>query len=193
MKTYEFALTGFADLFFSKRVREEKQQGETDDDFEKRTWQEKVHRTDEGQAFIPSFAVVNGLVSAAMWRGEKIKGKGGKTYTQRFRAGVFVPDGLLLYRGGVPITIDDIEQVTLFVRVNQKSENRVDRIFPLVRSGWEARGTILVFDDLLNEKIVASHFETLGMFIGFGAMRVENGGINGRFRLENITAVKDAA
>ena len=42
----------------------------------------------------------------------------------------------------------------------------------------------MCFDQRLTEEVVRAHIEEAGKFIGFGSMRVENGGVAGRFAVK---------
>ena len=84
--------------------------------------------------------------------------------------------------------MDDISPVPLFVPSDGKTggSKRVFRIFPTV-SSWMTHGVIHVFDEKITESVLQRHWIYAGKFVGFGAMRVENGGINGRYVVKNFT------
>ncbi len=187
----EFELTGISDLMFGKHVTEERPKKESHEEFEQRIWNQKVHVTTDGQCYIPGSAISMLFVAAGTWEGEKVPGGGGKaTYTRRLKCGL-APDGaILLFKpDGSPMTLDDLECVTLFVPANGKQGNstRVNRTFPVARE-WVAKGAFYLFDEKLTEPVVLQHFKAGGMFVGFGSMRVENGGSNGRFFVTQFDA-----
>jgi len=170
---------------FGRHVPDKKLSDETDQQREERVWRKKVHVTPDGQCFIPPFALKNALESAGRWLSMKIPGEGHKTYTKRFLAGTIVVDPLLLEKpGGDPIVLDDVEGQELFVPSDGRrgGSKRVPRIFPTIAE-WNTTAEIHVFDNIITEEVMHKHLEAIGMFIGFGSMRVENGGTNGRFRV----------
>lgn len=190
-----FQLTGVSDLMFGRHVPEGKLDNETDDQREHRVWPKKVPVDGNGQCYFNPFAVTNGLVSAARWLKRKVPGERGATYTKRFQSGVNPNSKLMLFdSNGDPLTIDSVEPITLFVPSNGQhgSGSRVPRIFPTLHQ-WVMQGDVLVFDGKITEKQLRDHLEAMGRFIGFGAMRAENGGINGRFLIEKLEWAKLAA
>jgi len=183
-----FQLMGVSDLMFGRHVAEGKLDNETDDQREERVWQQKVPVDDKGHCYFNPFAITNGLVSAATWLKRKVAGERGATYTKRFRSGVNPHSKLYLFdRKDKPITIDKVVRCRLFVPSDGKhgGPKRVPRIFPTLHE-WVMRGDVLIFDGKISEKIFHDHLEAMGRFIGFGAMRVENGGINGRFLIDAL-------
>ena len=189
MYSAQFDLIGFSDLMFGQHVQETKKSSETHVQFEKRTWKQKVRTTEDGQLYLNPFALKNGLESAGKHLGKKIPSSRGATYTDRFRKGTQAAHKLLLFGPkSKPLTIDDVEPLTLFVPSDGKrgSGTRVDRIFPTVHE-WQVFGAdLLVYDDKIDEETLLEHLVELGRFIGFGSMRVESGGDNGRFKVENL-------
>lgn len=185
-----FDMIGISDLMFGTHVAEEKKTSETYVQFEERTWKQKVLTTDDGQVYINPFALTNGLEVAGKFLGKKIPSARGATYTDRFRKGTQTVDKLLLSNSkGKPLTIEDIEPVKLFVPSDGKrgSGKRVDRIFPTVHD-WQVIGAAMyVYDGKIDDETTEEHMVAMGKFVGFGSMRVENGGVNGRFRVENFT------
>lgn len=191
MQTFDVDFVGVSELFFGRPVMEKKKADETHEQFEERTWQQKVHVNKYGRVFIQPFALKNALVSAAKWLNKKIPGEGKSTYTKRFRAGVLITDPLPLVNDkGNPVTLKDIEARPLFVPSTgvQGDSKRVIRIFPVL-SSWRCTGRVMVFDGKITADILEEHLESVGKFIGFGSMRVQNGGINGRAAIENFREV----
>ncbi len=184
-------LVGMGQLMFSKNVEDDKKRtGETHDAYDTRTWKQKVHVMPDGKSVeFNRFALSNALVAAAKWRAEGIPGEGKKTYTQRIKAGLMVTDRLALTKpDGKPILLDkDVCPTRLFVPSDGKpgSARRVWRTFPVVEP-WQTKAVLHIFDEKISEEVLYNHLVTAGQFVGFGAMRVGNGGVNGRFRIENF-------
>ena len=181
-------LIGVSDLMYGKHVADPKQDDETYNQHEQRTWKEKVHQADDGQLFIQPFALKNCLESAAKWLSLKIPGERSKTYTKRFVSGIMAADRLLLINSeGIAATMSDIDPVNLFVPSDGKrgSGTRVQKVFPTLHA-WNTTVAVHVFDNKITENVFFRHMEAAGKFIGFGSMRAENGGINGRFQIDDI-------
>lgn len=181
ISNYQFALISAAPLFFGAPIFEKKKSDETHEQFEERTWPMKVRQTEEGHVYIQPFALKNGLEAAGSRLNMKLTGKA--TYTKLFRQGVMVNENIILQdKSGKPITIADVKPIAMFVPSDGKrgSGKRVMRIFPQVQQ-WMATVEIVCFDKRLTEEVVKAHLEEAGKFIGFGSMRVENGGVAGRF------------
>lgn len=186
MKTYHVEINGVSGLCFGKPVDDPKRSEETHEQYERRTWQNKVRTTKEGQCFIQPFALKNALESAARWLSMGIPGEGKKTFTKRFASGVLVQDKMLLTKANnIPITMDDVDPVSMFVPSDGKrgSGKRVYRTFPMLHE-WNTSVDVIVLDDKISEEVLRKHLESCGQFIGLGSMRVENGGINGRFMVK---------
>lgn len=181
LTVHTFKIESASPMFFGAPVFEKKNSDETHEQFEERCWKQKVRQEENGQVYIPPFAVKNALESEGSRLGMKLTGKA--TYTKLFRQGVMITQNVLLYRAdGKPLTIEDVKPLPMFVPSDGKrgSGKRVMRVFPQVQS-WRATVEITVFDQRLTEDVVRAHLTEAGLFIGFGSMRVENGGVAGRF------------
>lgn len=184
ISTVHFNLKSVAPLFFGAPVFEKKKSDETHEQLEERVWREKVRRNTDGHVYIQPFALKNALEAAGSRLNMKLTGK--STYTKLFRQGVVINDDIVLKdRNGKPVTIDAIKPIPMFVPSDGKrgSGKRVMRIFPQIQE-WFASVEIMCFDQRLTEDVVRAHLEEAGKFIGFGSMRVENGGVAGRFAVE---------
>lgn len=182
--TYNFRLTGISSLMFGKHIEEARNSDETHSQFDQRTWKLKVNERN-GQCCINPFAIKNSLESAASRLSMKI-GAGRGTFTKLFKQGVMVVDWLMLEKpGGKPLMVDDVQPLPLFVPADGKrgSGTRVTRVFPVVHE-WESDVSVMVLDGRITEEVLMRHLVEAGGFIGVGSMRVENGGINGRFSVE---------
>ena len=181
-----FQLLGVTDLMFGQRMISPKKDSETFGQWEERCWKEKVRLTEKGQVCLSPFAVTNALVAAAKWLKRKVDGRSG--FAGRFQSGVAPSGPVLLFRpDGSPMRIRDVEPVLLFVPSGgQKGQGtRVDRIFPTVHE-WRADGAVMVFDGKISGDQLRDHLVAVGQYVGFGSMRVEGGGINGRFMVEAV-------
>lgn len=156
------------------------------DEYEKRTWRNRIHTDEKGNVLISALAFKNCLAAAAKYLGMQIPGKGKATYTKHFKSGVLVSDPLIL-----PIKKDAVEGTWLFVPADgvTGSGKRVLKCFPTVKS-WSGKILIHVLDETVTKDVLETHLQQAGDFIGLGSMRVQNGGICGRFRLVKLTETK---
>lgn len=69
---------------------------ENAEDYEARTWQNRLHYDDEG-VYIPAMMLKNTIAAAAKFLSISIPGKGKSTYTKHFEAGVLVTDQIPLF------------------------------------------------------------------------------------------------
>ena len=194
MYTATARFRGLSALMYGKHVDVPKKDDETHDAYEERTWREKVHQEKDGNIFLQPFALKNCLEAAAKWLSMKIPGEGRKTFTARITSGILVTEDLPISGSDWKrINIDAVEPITLFVPSDGRrgSPKRVPRIFPMVARGWVADAEITVFDNKISPEVLEKHLKASGKFIGFGAMRVGNGGINGRFAVEDFNATED--
>lgn len=190
MTTFEIEIAGVSDFMFGKKGSSKKGTNETHDQFEERTWQEQIHQVD-GRCFIQPFAFKNALESAARWLSMSIPGEGKKTYTKRFASGILIVERMFLLKpDGAAVALADVEPVRIFAPSDGKrgSGKRVWRIFPTVRR-WQTTAIVHVLDDKITDEVLSAHVTAAGQFIGLGSMRVENGGINGRFSVEAIKRI----
>lgn len=150
---------------------------ERPDDYEMRTWAERLSITDDGHVFIPPMAFKKSLETAARFLGMQIKGRGKATYTKHFKAGVLVTDALVL-----PIRKQDVPGEVFFVPSDGKAGggSRVKRKFPVIRE-WEGNIEFYILDETITQDVFATHLREAGNFIGIGRFRPENGGFYGRF------------
>lgn len=175
-----------SELFFGKPVLSKKRPEQTHDDFEDAVWPEKLHRNDDGQLYWPPFALKNALEEAGKFLSMKIPGEGKKTFTDRLRKGVLVVEPIMLcIPDGTPATIDDILPRRLFVPSDGKrgGPKRVVRVFPSLPQ-WKGQAVVHVLDEKIGDEVLAKHLECVGNFVGFGSMRVGNGGVAGRFTID---------
>lgn len=183
--TAKFVSQDGSELFFGKAVSTPKTSAEDFEQYDERTWQEKVHCDDSGRVYWPNFAIKNALEEAGKFLSMKIPGEGQKTYTDRFRKGVIVPQQMYLFRrDGKPVTMDDVKRKSLFVPSDGKrgSGKRVTRIFPYLDK-WQGEAMICVADPKLTDHVLSQHLAVVGQFVGFGSMRIGNGGVNGMSRV----------
>jgi hypothetical protein len=156
---------------------------EQPDDYDKRTWREKLHYNKEGEIFITPMAFKNCLSEIASFLSEKIKGKGNSTYTKHFESGILITDPVML-----GVHKNDVEGERLFVPPDGKrgGGKRVWKTFPKIQEGWTGKVTVYILDDTITESVFENHFREAGKFKGVGRFRPANNGFYGRFDVTKI-------
>ena len=166
----------------SRHVEIEKKSKELSADYEKRTWRERCHTTDDGYIFIPPMQFANSIKNAAKILNISIQGQGKATYTKNFEAGVLVTDGIKL-----PITKEEMIGEWVFVPSDGRrgGTTRVMKCFPLIKE-WKGEIIYYIFDDTITEDIFYQVIRASGELIGIGRFRPRNWGYYGRFEVESI-------
>jgi hypothetical protein len=184
MKTVIAHITGVSPYSQSGVIQSSKNTGEGHDDFEQRTWRERLHVDNDGVVFIPPMAIKNMLSDCARFLSESVPGKGKSTYTKNFDAGVMV-----VTPASIGVKAKDVIGERLFVPSDGKKGGgtRVWKTFPVIPK-WEADIEIILLDPLLIDKPlkVKEYLEHSGKFIGLGRFRPRNGGFYGRFEVTDF-------
>lgn len=185
MKTVIASIEGISPYSQSKSYEVEKLQGEGPDDYEKRTWRNRLHVDRHGMVYIPPMALKNALAETAKFLSIQVPGKGKSTYTKHFEAGV-----LAIEPATLGIKAEDVECERLFVPSDGRpgGGKRVHKYFPLIQAGWRADFTFIVLDETVLQTSVEGDFTVFehvlrrtGQFIGIGRFRPRNRGFYGRF------------
>lgn len=160
----------------------EKENRETADAYEDRTWRNKCHTMPDGKVFIPPMAFKMAVDKAAKLLGRQIPGKGKSTYTKFFLSGVLVMDPIVL-----PYTKDDAAKDRIYCNADgvRGSGKRVWRNFPRFDT-WKADIPFHVLADEVTKDVFEEHLVQAGAFVGIGRFRPENGGFYGRFKVNKI-------
>jgi hypothetical protein len=105
--------------------------GESPDAYEQRTWRNKAHVNEDGKIIIPPMNFKYAIEAAAKHKGERIKGKGMKTWAGKITPGILIADPLVL-----DIDKDSVRGETFQCHADGKktSGTRVPRTFPMVDS-----------------------------------------------------------
>jgi len=152
---------------------------EAKDEYEKRTWREKMHVTDDGHVFIPPMAFKFSLETAARYLRIRIPGKGQSEYGKHFASGVLVPEGPVLPDIAVEV---HGEWLNLHANGKRGSGSRVPRCMPCIPT-WKADVRYYVLDDVIPADVFETVLQEAGNFIGIGRFRPENGGFYGRYQV----------
>lgn len=182
MRTATATLKSISPYSQSKAHFAPKLEKESSDDYERRTWQERLHVDDTGHVYIPPMSFKNCLSEIAKFLGQQIPGKGKSTYTKHFEAGVLVTDALRL-----PLKKDEIAGEWLFVPADgvRGSGKRVKKCFPVIHS-WRGEVTFYILDETITPAVFEKHLAEAGSFIGIGRFRPRNNGMYGRFAVEKV-------
>lgn len=181
MKTAIVHLKSLSPMNQSKQHFAQKEPKETHDAYEKRTWREKGHYDEDGNAYIPPMAFKGALANAAKMLAIPIPGKGKALYTKHFLSGVMVTDMLPL-----GVKKDEVEPQWLSCDPQgRKGGMGVLRAFPHFEK-WEGVVEIHVLDDTISKEIFERVLREAGNFVGIGQFRPEKGGYFGRFEVVEI-------
>lgn len=166
----------------SRPIQSIKTRDETHDAFEQRTWRERCHVFPDGEVFIPPMCFKNCLSEAAKYKAIKIPGKGSKTYTAHFEAGVLCKELLML-----GIKVEQVAGERLFVPSDGKrgGGSRVWKTFPVIHK-WAGDVEFVILDELIDEETFKQHLIDAGQFIGIGRFRPRKNGFYGRFAVKKI-------
>lgn len=154
---------------------------ENHDDYEKRTWRNRVNADKDGNIFIPPMAFANCIKQAAQFLALPIKGEGKANYTKHFASGIMVADALIL-----PIKKDEVQGEWLFVPSDGKrgGAKRVSRCFPLIPE-WRGQVKFYVLDNKITKEVFQKVLSEAGSLIGIGRFRPTNWGYYGRFKISD--------
>lgn len=162
-----------------------KLEGENYDDYDIRTWREKMHveeRDGKKTVVIPHVAIHKCLIEAAKYSKKQIPGQGKATWTQKFASGVMVPESASIERDPEEAFCTTISANADGIRGRASSGKRVPRRFPTFMS-WQSTFEVMVLDPAITEPVFKEMVEIAGIFVGLGQYRPEQQGTNGRFRL----------
>lgn len=185
MKSYVAHIESVSPYTQSKYYTTPKLEKERPDDYERRTWRDRLHTDDNGEVFIPAMSFKNCFSEAAKYLSIRIAGSGKSTYTKHFEAGLLIPQNI-----GLGIKKEDVTGVELFLNADGKrgSGTRVLRIMPTIMK-WTVDVPITVLDETITADVLKYHIEQSGAFIGIGQHRPRNNGVNGRFILKSLKEV----
>ena len=167
----------------NKMIQTPKESREIPEDYEKRTWRDRMHVNPNGQLFIPAMQFANSLKEAAKYLSIQIPGRGKSTYTKHFEAGVMVADNLVL-----PVKAADVEGEWISVPSDgvRGSGKRVAKCFPRIDE-WEGSVPYWILDDIITEDVVMQVLKVSGSLIGIGRFRPRNLGFYGRFVVKELS------
>jgi hypothetical protein len=189
-KTYVCKLIGASPLCFGKFHKTPKLDKESDEDYEGRTWREKLHYDENGHIFIPSFALKNMISATAKYLSISIPGKGKATFTKHFESGIMCPEEAYVLNGEDRIHKDSVQADYRMVPSNgvRGGTTRVMKAFPVIPN-WSIKAKYMIIDNVITNDIFAKHMIEAGFFIGLMSFRPRNNGVNGRFKVDSISVM----
>ena len=181
-------IEGISPMCFGRFHNTPKLTKEAHDDYEKRTWREKLHSDAEGFVYATPMMFKNCIAAAAKYLSVHIPGKGKATYTKHFEAGVLVNDTVYILKDGEKIKKDDVEGYWMLVPADGRrgGTKRVQKCFPKIQEGWEAEIKFHILDSTITADVFEQHLKEAGNFIGIGSFRPRNNGYFGRFKVKSI-------
>jgi hypothetical protein len=186
MRVVRVGIKGTSPYSQSRKTLTPKNDRETSDEHERRTWRERMHSMGEergtGEVYIPPMALKNCLDDAAKSLGLTIPGKGKKGWAKVFEAGIMCVDNIPL-----GINAEDVIGEELFVPSDGRrgGGSRVTKVFPRIDE-WGGTAVFHVLDDLITEDIFQRTIEHAGTLVGLGRFRPQNRGFYGRFDVTDI-------
>jgi len=179
-------ITGIAPYTQSRQHDEPKLEGENMNDYDIRTWRSKMTtetRDGELTVAIPAHGLMQCIAAAAKYSKRQIPGQGKATWTAKFTAGI-----MLMENPALNVSPADVKSITISANADgiRGSGKRVPRRFPSIPAGWSATFDVYILDPIITEQVFHEMMELAGMFIGIGQFRPQNGGTNGRFRVEKL-------
>jgi hypothetical protein len=176
-------ISGISPLSQSRLHNEPKLQGELWDDYDARTWLQKLNVNPKTKTVvIPAHGFHQCLIAAAKYTGAQIPGQGKKTWTAKITAGLtFIGD----IDTGLSPKKAQMVQILCHADGVRGSGRRVIRRFPIYYD-WQATFDVWILDPIITEAVLRRFIEVAGISIGVGSFRPENGGQNGRFKIERI-------
>ena len=185
MKEAIVQLSGVSTLSMGRHYEVESKD-ETREEYEKRTWRERLHYNKSDEVFIPPMMFKKTLEEVASYLSIKIPGKRNQTYTKKFKAAVLVTDPMML-----GIKKDDVEGEWVFVPSDGKAGggSRVNKCFPVIHD-WSGTVKFYIMDSEITEAVFTNHLTEAGKFIGIGRFRPIRGGYYGRFSVDKVEFVE---
>lgn len=179
-------LVGIAPMTQSRAHETPKLDGENPNDYDIRTWRNKLTtETVDGKPtiVINAHGVMQCFAAAAKYSKRQIPGQGKATWTAKFTAGI-----TLLESPKLNIDPATVQSITISANADgvRGSGKRVPRRFPVIPIGWSTTFDVYILDPIITEQVFREMVELAGMFIGIGQFRPQNGGTNGRFKLDRL-------
>jgi hypothetical protein len=169
---------GTAPLSQSRQHFSEKLDGESEHEYDKRTWREKLNYDDKGICFLPAMALKKAMDTAASRLSIPDPDNRRAKLTKYFVSDV-IPEGNM----SLGIHKDKVQCVV--IGADRGEGKRVPSHLPQMAE-WGGICSFLVMEEKIKPAMFEKVFRTAGRSIGVGQFRPENGGLNGRFDVIKI-------
>jgi hypothetical protein len=175
-------IKGTAPLSQSKQHQTEWLDGESNADFDKRTWREKCNYDDGGIVFVPAMAFKQAMDTAAKRLSIPDPDNKRATLTKYFASDVICENNM-----SIGVHKDNMPNVRISANVDgvRGSGKRVTRTLPQIQE-WAGKTSFMIMEEKIKPEIFEKVLRTSGQSIGVGQFRAEKGGLNGRFEISKI-------
>jgi hypothetical protein len=158
-------------------------------------WMERAFIDSSDLLYLPAHAIKRCLDSSILFASKHslLKGVDVDALRHQFYTGILISDAprLTTATGQHPLRRSDLLPVSHTVPRNGWGDSeKVTKIFPTVDS-WATCITMCLLLDDIDVSQAKSVVEWAGSYIGFGAMRLENGGCNGAFDLLELVEASE--
>lgn len=175
-------IRGAAPLAQSKQHDAEWLDGESNDDYDKRTWREKCNVDGDGIVYIPAMALKQAMDTAAKRLAIPDPDNKRANLTK-----FFVSDCICENNLSIGVHKDAMPSVRISANVDgvRGSGKRVPRTLPQIQE-WGGSTSFLIMEEKIKPEIFEKVLRQVGQSIGVGQFRAEKGGLNGRFEITSI-------
>jgi hypothetical protein len=182
MKKATVKLKSLTPVTFGKFHQMPPEEKELPDAYERRTWREKAHYTDDGFVKIPGTMIGNCIRESAKFLSLQIPGKGKSTYSKHFDAGIIIYNDIK-----TTVHKNDLQGHIQHVPSDGTpgGSRRVLKVFPIIQE-WSGQIEILIGDEIITADVFEKVLRNAGQLIGLGTWRPRNRGMNGRFELVSM-------
>lgn len=177
------SIKGVAPLSQSKQHDAEKLDGESNEDYDKRTWREKCNVDGEGVVYVPAMAFKQAMDTSAKRLAIPDPDNKRANLTKYFVSDVICENNM-----SIGVHKNDMPSIRISANVDGQrgSGKRVPRTLPQVQE-WAGKTSFLVMEEKIKPETFEKVLRSAGQSIGVGQFRPEKGGLNGRF---DVTSVK---
>lgn len=180
------SIKGVAPLSQSRYHDTPKLDGESNEDYDKRTWREKCNADSDGNVFVPAMAFKQAMDTSAKRLAIPDPDNKRANLTKYFVSDV-------ICEGNLPIGIhkDEIPCIKFLANVDgvRGSGKRVPRTIPQTQE-WGGQTSFLIMEEKIKPEIFEKVLRSAGRSIGVGQFRAEKGGLNGRFDVVSVKIEK---
>lgn len=188
MRTFKIKLRGISYYSQSKKYTEKVKPSDMQA-YEEANWRKKLHVNSDGKVVLPGTGLKQAVESAARLAGDKVAGRGNKTWGSLFISGIMVTEDFVL-NVDADTVVGETYSCDSQGNRGDYSSKRVDRVFPMIPPGWEATGEIHIINPDIKAEKLEEYLRNAGAMIGVGRFRPSKGGHNGRFHVVEFVEVK---